>query len=105
MPAELARAGEARHYIAWLGSAAGLRGEALHGLAVAAEAVLTDVLLGSGGGTMEISSRAGDGLLRIEISHPPAGGRVRNLEAVLERFLDGYELSPERSVLVKRLPS
>ena len=105
MPAELARAGEARHYITWLGGAAGLRGEDLHGLAVAAEAVLTDVLLASDGGTMEISARSEGGLLRIEISHPSPGGRVRNLEAVLERFLDGHELSPGRSVLVKRLPA
>lgn len=102
-PAELARAGEARHHIAWLAAAAGLRGEALHGLAVAAEALLTDVLLGSDGGVMEVFARSEGGLLRIEISHPTATGRVRGLEAVLERFLDGHELSPERSVLVKRL--
>jgi hypothetical protein len=50
-PADLARAGEARHFVAWLGASAGLRGGSLgDDLAVAAEAVLTDVFLSAGGG-------------------------------------------------------
>ena len=55
-PADLARAGEARHFVAWLGAAEGLRGGSLSDLAVAAEAVLTDVFLSTDGGVLEVSS-------------------------------------------------
>ena len=45
VPADLAYAGEARHFIAWSAAVAGLGAGRLNDLAVAAEAVLTDVLL------------------------------------------------------------
>ena len=56
-PADLALAGEARHFVAWLGAAAGLRGGALSELAVAAEAVLTDIFLSTDGGALEIGRK------------------------------------------------
>ena len=58
-PAELAHAGEARHFIAWTGAVAGLRGGSLSDLAVAAEAVLTDALPSGGdGGVVECARRS-----------------------------------------------
>jgi hypothetical protein len=102
-PAELARAGEARHFVSWLGAVAGLRGGALSDLAVAAEAVLTDVFL-SEGGTLEIESQTSQEGLRVTIRHPELRRpRMAGLEGIMKQFLDGYELFPRRVVLVKRL--
>jgi hypothetical protein len=104
IPADLARAGEARHFVAWRGAVAGLGGERLSDLAVAAEAVLTDVLLSAPGGVLELESEHDAGTVRIAISHPElVERRMKDLPAVLEQFLDGYELSPTRAVLVKLL--
>jgi hypothetical protein len=104
VPVDLARAGEARHFIAWRGAVAGLGGGRLNDLAVAAEAVLTDVLLAAREGVLEIESEHDEEVFRISIGHPEIGERrMRDLEAVLERFLDGHELTPTRAVLVKRL--
>jgi hypothetical protein len=104
VPVDLARAGEARHFIAWRGAVAGLGGGRLNDLAVAAEAVLTDVLLAAGEGILEIESEHDEEVFRISIEHPEIGERrMRDLEAVLERFLDSHELTPTRAILVKRL--
>ena len=104
-PAELARAGEARHFVSWLGAVAGLRGGALSDLAVAAETVLTDVFLSvEEGSTLEISSETSEETLRITISHPELRRRrMADLEGIMEQYLDEHELSPTRTVLVKRL--
>ena len=103
-PADLARAGEARHFVAWLGAAAGLRGGALSELAVAAEAVLTDIFLPTDGGVLEIGSEAVGDAVRITISHPELPRRrMADLDGIMRRFLDAHELSPARAVLVKRL--
>ena len=104
-PADLARAGEARHFIAWTGAVAGLRGGSLSDLAVAAEAVLTDVFLSGGeGGTLEVKSEAVGDIVKITLRHPELRGRrMSDLEGIMEQYLDGHELSPTRSVLVKRL--
>jgi hypothetical protein len=104
--AELARAGEARHFIAWLGASAGLRGGALSDLAVAAEALLTDVFLSSpeDDGTLEISSTATGGELRITVRHTYlVHRRMAGLDDIMRRFLDGHEISSTEAVLVKRL--
>jgi hypothetical protein len=104
VPVDLARAGEARHFIAWRAAVAGLGGGRLNDLAVAAEAVLTDVLLAAGEGVLEIESEHDEVVFRISIEHPEIEQRrMRDLESVLERFLDGHELTPTRAVLVKRL--
>jgi hypothetical protein len=104
VPAELARAGEARHFIAWRGAVAGLRGGRLNEVAVAAEAVLTDILLSAEGGVLEIESAQTSDAFEVRISHPALGERrMSDLPKVLERFLDGYELTPTRAVLLKRL--
>ncbi|HJQ30321.1 MAG TPA: hypothetical protein VJ827_13360 [Rubrobacter sp.] len=101
---DLARAGEARHFIAWRGAVAGLGGGRLNDLAVAAEAVLTDVLLSAGEGILEIESEHDEEVFRISIQHPEIHKRrMRDLEGVLEMFLDAHELTPTRAVLVKRL--
>ena len=101
---DLARAGEARHFIAWRGAVAGLGGGRLNDLAVAAEAVLTDVLLSAQEGLLKIESFHDEVVFRISIEHPEIEERrMRDLEGVLETFLDGYELTPTRAVLVKRL--
>ena len=104
-PAELARAGEARHFVAWTGAVAGLRGRYLSDLAVAAEAALTDVFLSLGeGGKLEVESEAAGDAVRITLRHPELRGRrMSDLEGIMEQYLDGYELSPTESVLVKRL--
>jgi hypothetical protein len=102
-PAELARAGEPRHFVSWLGAVAGLRGGALSDLAVAAEAVLTDIFL-SEGGAFEVESQTSPDALRIIIRHPELQRpRMAGLEGIMEQFLDGHELSSTRVVLVKRL--
>jgi hypothetical protein len=104
VPADLARAGEARHFIAWRGAVAGLRAGRLNDLAVAAEAVLTDILLSAEGGVLEIESEHTDEVFRIGITHPEIKERrMSDLSGILERFLDGYEITPTRAVLVKRL--
>ncbi|MCA1848190.1 MAG: ATP-binding protein [Actinobacteria bacterium] len=104
IPADLARAGEARHFIAWRGAVAGLGGGRLNDLAVAAEAVLTDILLSANGGVLEIESGRTDDAFEVRITHPELEDRrMSDLAGILERFLDGYEITPTRAVLVKRL--
>jgi hypothetical protein len=104
IPADLARAGEARHFISWRGAVAGLGGGRLNDLAVAAEAVLTDILLSVDSGVLEIESGRTDDAFEVRISHPGLKDRrMSDLAGILERFLDGYELTPTRAVLVKRL--
>ena len=101
---DLARAGEARHFIAWRGAVAGLGRGRLNDLAVAAEAVLTDILLSAEDGVLEIESDHDDEVFRIEIIHPEIKRRrMSDLSGILEQFLDAYELTPTRAVLVKRL--
>ena len=104
VPADLARAGEARHFIAWRGAMAGLGGGRLNDLAVAAEAVLTDILLSAEGGVLEIESDHTDDAFEVRITHPQLKDRrMSDLSGILERFLDGYKITPTRAVLVKRL--
>ena len=101
---DLARAGEARHFIVWRGAVAGLGGGRLNDLAVAGEAVLTDILLSAQDGTLEIESEHDDEVFTIRIVHPEVRHRrVSDLSEVLEQFLDGYEVTPTRAVLIKRL--
>ena len=104
IPADLARAGEARHFIAWRGAVAGLGGGRLNDLAVAAEAVLTDILLSADVGVLEIESGRTDDAFEVRITHPELEDRrMSDLAGILERFLDDYEITKERAVLVKRL--
>jgi hypothetical protein len=104
IPADLARAGEARHFISWSAAVAGLGGGRLNDLAVAAEAVLTDILLSADRGVLELESERTDEVLTIRITHPELGDRrMSDLAGILERFLDGYEITSTRAVLVKRL--
>jgi hypothetical protein len=104
MPADLARAGEARHFIAWRGAVAGLGGGRLNELAVAAEAVITDVLLSAREGVLEIESEHNEEVVRISIKHPEIKQRrLKDLERVLHRFLDDYEITPTRAMLEKQL--
>jgi hypothetical protein len=102
--ADLARAGEARHFISWKAAVAGLGAGRLNDVAVAAEAVLTDILLSAEGGVLEIESGRTDDAFEIRITHPELEDRrMRDLSGILERFLDAYEITPTRAVLVKRL--
>jgi hypothetical protein len=104
VPVDLARAGEARHFIAWRGAVAGLGGGSLSDLAAAAEAVLTDVLLSVREGVLQIQSVHDEEVFKVSIEHPEMEERrLRDLERVLDKFLDGYEIAPTRAVLVKRL--
>jgi hypothetical protein len=104
VPVDLGRAGEARHFIAWRGAVAGLGGGRLNELAVAAEAVITDVLLCAGEGVLEIRSVHDEEVFRILIKHPETKERrMRDLEGVLQRFLDDYEITPTSVMLEKRL--
>jgi hypothetical protein len=104
VPVDLARAGEARHFIAWSGAVAGLGGGRLNELAVAAEAVITDILLSAREGVLEIESVHDDEVVTISIKHPKiVQRRLKNLEPVLQRFLDVYEITPTRAMLEKRL--
>ena len=104
VPADLARVGEARHFIAWSGAVAGLGGGRLKDLAVAAEAVITDVLLSAREGVLEIKSVHDEEVVRISINHPEIEKRrLKDLERVLQRFLDDYEITPTRAMLEKRL--
>jgi len=104
VPVDLARAGEARHFVAWRGAVAGLGGGRLNELAVAAEAVITDVLLSAEVGVLELESVRDEEVFRIFITHPEIEERrLKDLERVLQRFLDGYEITPTHAMLVKRL--
>ena len=104
VPADLARVGEARHFIAWRGAVAGLGGGRLNELAVAAEAVVADVLLSAREGVLKLESGDDGEAFRISIRHPEIEQRrMKDLERVLERFLDDYEITPTRAMLVKRL--
>jgi hypothetical protein len=104
IPADLARAGEVRHFISWRGAVAGLGSGRLNDLAVAAEAVLSDVFLSAGEGVLEIESGRKEDAFEVRISHPELGERrMSDLAGILERFLDDYELTPTSAVLVKRL--
>lgn len=106
VPVDLARAGEARHFISWRAAVAGLGGGRLGELATAAEAVLTDIFLSAGGGVLEIESEHDGERVRITVHHPelpPDSRKMSGLPQMLEQFLDGHELSPERAVLVKSL--
>ena len=104
VPADLARAGEVRHFISWRGAVAGLGGGRLNDLAVAAEAVLTDILLSTEGGLLEIESGHTADAFEVRIIHPRLEERrMRDLTGILDRFLDGYEITPTSAVLVKRL--
>lgn len=107
LPADLSRAGEARYFISWRAAVAGLGSGSLTDLATAAEAALTDVYLSAGGGTLRIEAGGSGSEFRVVIEHPELSGesrRMRNLSDLLERFVDGYEISPNRTVLVKALP-
>jgi hypothetical protein len=107
LPADLSRAGEARHFISWRAAVAGLGSGALTQLATAAEAALTDIYLSAEKGNIRIEARGSRLDFRVEIQHPELpeeSRRMRNLSGVLERFVDGYEISATRTVLVKRLP-
>ncbi|CAA9437779.1 MAG: hypothetical protein AVDCRST_MAG37-1093 [uncultured Rubrobacteraceae bacterium] len=103
--AELAHAGEARHFIAWTGAAAGLRGGSLSDLAVAAEALLTDIFLSVEiGETLVVESEATEDTVRTIVRHPELRERrMSGLETIMEQFLDGYEISPDKAVMIKRL--
>ncbi|MDQ3863432.1 MAG: hypothetical protein M3317_08035 [Actinomycetota bacterium] len=104
MPVDLARAGEARHFIAWRGAVAGLGGGRLNRLAVAAEAVITDVLLCAPEGLLRIESEHDEEVFRIFIKHPEIRERrLKDLDRVLERFLDDYEITPTSVMLEKWL--
>ena len=104
VPADLARVGEARHFIAWSGAVAGLGGGRLNDLAVAAEAAITDVVLSTREGVLKIQSVHDEEVVRIAINHPEIEQRrLKDLEGVLQRFLDDYEITPTRVMLEKRL--
>jgi hypothetical protein len=104
VPVDLARAGEGRHFVAWRGAVAGLGGGRLNELAVAAEAVITDILLSAREGALEIESVHDEEVFRIFITHPKIRQRrMKDLESVLKRFLDDYELTPTRAMLERRL--
>ncbi|MBA2442943.1 MAG: hypothetical protein H0V53_11145 [Rubrobacter sp.] len=106
VPVDLARAGEARHFISWRAAVAGLGGGRLGELAIAAEAVLTDVFLSARGGVLEIESEHDGERVRITVRHPelpPGSRRMSGLSGLLEQFLDAHELYPDRAVLEKNL--
>ena len=104
VPVDLARTGEARHFIAWSGAVAGLGGGRLNELAVATEAVVTDVLPSAREGVLEIEFVHDEEVFSISVAHPEIKERrMRDLEGVLRRFLDDYEITPTRATLVKRL--
>ncbi len=103
--AELAHAGEARHFIAWTGAAAGLRGGSLSELAVATEALLTDIFLSVEiGEILVVESEATEDTVRIIVRHPELRERrMSGLENIMEQFLDGYEVSTDEAVMIKHL--
>ncbi len=103
VPVDLARVGEARHFISWRGAVAGLGGERLNNLAVAAEALLTDILLSVEGGVLEIECGRTDDVFEVRIAHPELQvRRMKDLAGILERFLDGYEIAPTHAVVFKQ---
>ena len=82
----------------------GLGAGRLNDLAVAAEAVLTDLLLSTREGSLEIEAGGADGVFEIRITHPELGERrMSDLSGILELFLDDYEITATRAVLVKRI--
>ena len=88
----------------WSGAVAGLGGGGLNELAVAAEAVVTDVLLSAREGVLQIESVHDEEVVRISIKHPEINERrMRDLEDMLGRFLDDYEITPTHAMLEKRL--
>ena len=102
-PADLAHVGEPRQFIAWTGAVAGLRGGSLSDLAVAAEALLTDVLLSVDGGTLEVEAGTTGDTFELTLRHPEMRvRRIADLEGIMEQYLDGYRLSPTEAVLFKR---
>ncbi len=104
VPADLARAGEARHFISWRAAIAGLGRGRLNDLAVAAEAALTDIFLSVEDGALEIESEHTEEIFSVSISHPELRERrMTDLPNILDHFLDGYEISPTRTILTKRL--
>ncbi|CAN5624607.1 hypothetical protein BH24ACT21_BH24ACT21_11070 [soil metagenome] len=104
VPADLARAGEARHFISWRAAIAGLGRGRLNDLAVAAEAALTDIFLSVEDGALEIESEHTEEVFSVSISHPELRERrMTDLPNILEHFLDGYELTSTRTTLTKRL--
>ena len=103
-PADLARAGETRQFIAWTGAVAGLRGGALSDLAVAAEALLTDVVLSVNEGTLEVESGTTGDTFELTLRYPEIHSRrMAGLEGIMEQYLDGYRLSSTEAALLKRL--
>ena len=104
-PAEFARAGETRQFMAWTGAVAGLRGGSLSDLAVAADALVTDVLLSvEAGGMLEVESETTEDTFKVTLRHPEMHGRrMAGLEGIMEQYLDGHEISPTEAVLFKRL--
>ncbi len=73
-------------------------------MAVAAEAVVTDVLLSAREGVLQIESVHDEEVVRISIKHPEIKERrMRDLEDMLDRFLDDYEITPTHAMLEKRL--
>ncbi len=73
-------------------------------LAVAADAILTNIFLSGEGGSLEIESKATGEAVRITVRHAELGGRrMAGLEDIMEQYLDGHEISPNKAVLVKRL--
>lgn len=104
VPADLARAGEARHFISWRAAVAGLGRGRLNDLAVAAEAALTDIFLSTEDGTLEIESGRTGQTFSVSISHPELHERrMADLPDILEHFLDGYEITATRTTLIKHL--
>jgi hypothetical protein len=104
IPADLARAGEVRHFIAWRAAVAGLGGGRLNDLAVAAEAVLTDILLSARGGVLGVEAGRTEDAFEVRITHPELHERrMSDLLGILESFLDDYEITATRAVLFKRL--
>ncbi len=103
-PADLARAGETRQFIAWTGAVAGLRGGSLSDLAVAAEALLTDVLLSVNEGALEVESGTTGDTFELTLRHPEMRRRrMAGLEDIMEQYLEGDRLSPTEAVLLKIL--
>jgi hypothetical protein len=104
VPADLARAGEVRSFIAWRAAVAGLGGRRLNDLAVAAEAALTDILLSARGGVLAVEAESTEDTFEVSIAHAAlVERRMSDLSGILEHFLDDYEITPTRTVLVKRL--
>ncbi len=53
---------------------------------------------------LEIESGRTEDAFEVRIAHPELKDRrMSDLARILERFLDGYEITPTRAVLVKRL--